>query len=295
MKNLLLLLATLAISPYATSRQFGISLPSLPNSGDVVKVVTAPVTVPVEAGRRAINGEDPTGAVRNAVGSAGHVANGTLDAAQSLEYQIRHEQRRIIEGGLGRGWASAFDVLQANDRIRSEMSYTAGRAIVACAQGQPCTANQLAASVVAGLLRDAYRQYHPYAQKLPSELRLYLSGTVPENVLNYARVVVGNVPSTLPGFLNAGHRIAGAGHAVTVADIIIFDTMPDTKKWNDMKWLLHELKHVGQYLAMGTNAPQVIDRFAYQYVQHYDSIERDAESTASGWISEVWDEDLPSL
>lgn len=295
MKKLIFPIAALAIAPFAASKQFNISLPQLPNSGDVVKVITAPVTVPVEAGRRVINGEDPAGAVTDVQNTAGNVARAALEAAQSVEAQVRQGQRGLIERNLGRSWADAFDVLQANDRIRNEMAYAGGRTAVACMQGQPCTANQLAAFAVAAMLRDAYRQYHPYAQRLSPELQLLLAGTVPDSVLTYARVVAGNVPSTLPGFLNAGHQIAGAGHAVTVADIIIFDRMPDTKNWNDVKWLLHELKHVGQYLAMGRSAPEAIDRFAYQYVQHHDSIERDAENTARAWIAQVWDEDLPGL
>jgi len=139
--------------------------------------------------------------------------------------------------------------------------------------------DQLAAVPVAAAMRDAYKMYAPNAMPLDPQLINYLSRVVPMNVLLSARWTVGNVPNfTVPGFLNAGYEAAGRSHAVTLGNVMIFSQTPDPN--SDLTWMLHEMFHIEQYMRYSMDPLESIDGFAVEYVQHFNSMENEAENAA---------------
>ena len=90
---------------------------------------------------------------------------------------------------------------------------------------------------------------------------------------------------TVPGFLNFGHSAFGSEHAVTVGNVMIFSHMPDLGNEVDMIWLLHELRHIEQYMRYSPSPLESIDGFATDYVQRSNGMGSDAENTARSWHS----------
>lgn len=141
---------------------------------------------------------------------------------------------------------------------------------------------------LAAAMRDAYKTYYAYSSPLDSQLKQYLSIAVPINVLNAARFTVGNTPDfTIPGFLNAGYEAAGNGHAVALANVVIFSRYPNMTDCFDFHWVLHELRHVEQYMSYSADALEAIDGFAVNYISSYNSIEDDADNAANAWIRQL--------
>jgi hypothetical protein len=61
---------------------------------------------------------------------------------------------------------------------------------------------------------------------------------------------------------------------------MIFSRMPDLETRHGWIWLLHELRHVEQYLAYGPGAGKAIDGFAGDYLRRSGEFEQDAHAAA---------------
>jgi hypothetical protein len=98
--------------------------------------------------------------------------------------------------------------------------------------------------------------------------------------------VIGNTPDfTVPGFLNSANEVFGTAHAVTIGNIMIFSRFPDLRYVNDWHWLLHEMRHIDQYMSFSAEALESIDGFAVDYIQNYKSMEHDADAAADAMLA----------
>jgi hypothetical protein len=249
---------------------------------DVARVVTAPIRAPVEATINILRGDDPAAPFRGTLNSAGSVIQQSSQAFQKAHDVFIDAQRNAIRNNLGGDWIHAYDALTASQRVQFELAMTGGKFLGGCMQGQACGVRQLQAAPLAAALRDAYKAYQGFAGPLDSRVIQILSHVVPMNVLQAARITVGATPDmSVPGMLNAGHEVFGGGHAVTIANVIIFSRPINWADLNDWNWLLHELRHVEQYMQYSSNLLESIDGFAVDYMDHYNSIENDAQNTAN--------------
>lgn len=249
--------------------------------GDVVKIVTAPITVPIQATADVLQGRDPTRSANEAAQAAGRTLNNGLNAAQQVHQQIVGVPRAVISNNFGGDWLNAYDVLTASQRVQTEMGFTGGRFLGLCLQTSQCNPNQIVAMPVAASLRDAYKLYLPYSTPLDPRAQAILSRVMPMGIVSGARIAIGNTPNfTLPGFLNYGHERFGSGHAVTIGNLMIFSRPLNSNSLEDWNWLLHELRHIEQYSGYSGNVMEAIDGFSVNYVYHYKSIENDAQGAA---------------
>jgi hypothetical protein len=249
---------------------------------DVAKVVTAPITAPVEATKRLLEGDDPAKVITRPIQAGGRVIQQTVQTADVVKDQVLNVPREAIRNTLGEDWERGFDTLTALQRVQFEMQLTSGRFLGGCLQGQQCDVQAISAMPVAASMRDAYKVYVSYSVPLHPGVQQQVSVVVPGGLLGYSRIAVGNVPDfTVPGFLNAANSTIGNDHAVTLGNLMIFSRWPDLTNCSDIDWLLHELYHVNQYSRYSANVLESIDGFAVDYVGHFNSMEEDARNNAS--------------
>lgn len=261
----------------------------LPTLDDVVRTVVAPVTAPVETTVRILQGDDPGHAVAGPWQAPGRVIDRGSQVFQQANDVFMRVPGDTIERNLGSDWRRAYNILTATQRVQFELATTSGRYLGGCLQGQGCNVNQLVAGPLAASLRDAYKVYWSHSQPFDDQLVQILSRVVPLQVARTARWVVGNTPDyTVPGFLNSGHRLFGGQHAVTIGNIMIFSTMPDLNTYSDWVWLLHELRHIEQYMSFDGEALESINGFAVDYVQHFNGLENDAVNISQTRAAQLW-------
>lgn len=261
----------------------------LPDIGDVVQTIVAPITAPAETTVRILRGDDPAQAVAGPWQAPGRVVQQTSQAFQSAHDIFMRVPRDAIDRNLGSDWREAYDILTASQRIQFEIATTSGRYLGGCLNGQrSCTINQLVAGPLAASLRDAYKVYWSHSAPLPPELIQVLLTVVPSQVVYAARWTLGSTPNfTVPGFLNAGHKAFGGGHAVTIGNVMIFSRMPNLQDADDWRWLLHEMGHIEQYMRYSSDALESIDGFCVDYIQNYNRIEQEAENMATSRQNEM--------
>lgn len=249
--------------------------------GDVVKIVTAPIVVPVQATVDVLQGRDPTRSANEAAQAAGRTLNNGLNAAQQVHNQILNVPRTAIANNFGGDWLQTYDTLTASQRVQTEMGFTGGRFLGHCLETTQCNPNQIVAMPVAASLRDAYKVYMPYSTPLDPRAQAILGRVMPMSIVAGARIAIGNAPNfTLPGFLNYGHERFGSGHAVTIGNLMIFSRPLNSNSLDDWNWLLHELHHIEQYSGYSGNVMESIDGFSVDYVYHYNSMENEAQAAA---------------
>jgi hypothetical protein len=252
---------------------------------DLGKAVAAPITAPAQLARDVIHGRPPDAIVQNQlnirVGAPAVAAGSTLQLIQKGNDIVHSIPRTLISSSLGEDWLRGYDTLTASQRIHQELAFTTGRFLSHCAATGQCSVEQAAAMPVAAALRDAYKTYFTYSQPLPPQLAMMLGRVVPPQVVNAARWSVGNTPDmTVPGFLNSGHTAFGQNHAVTVGNIMIFSSMPNLNRSDDVVWLLHEMFHIEQYMRYSGNPLESIDGFAVDYIRNYSGMEDEAQNNA---------------
>lgn len=249
--------------------------------GDIANVVTAPLRAPTEATIRILQNDDPAQVVTSPLQAGGRIVERGSQELQNAQNVINQVPREAIRQTLGDDWVTAYNALTSSQRVQFELATTSGRYLGGCMQGRSCDINQLTAAPVAAALRDAYKVYAPYSVPLHPQLQRVLERVVPFQVLSAARIVVGAMPDlSVPGMLNAGYEVARGGHAVTIGNVIIFSRPLNFNDLNDWNWLLHELRHVEQYMSYSSDVFESIDGFAVNYIAHYNSVENDAQNAA---------------
>lgn len=253
--------------------------------GDALNDAVNTVTAPVQDTVKVLQGDDPATVVQNRIDQQGQVIQHTMDAAEEVHDKVLSVSRQAIASTLGDDWAQDFDTLTSSERVQFEMQLTAGRFLGGCLHGQPCSVQQISAMPLAAALRDAYKVYWPYSGSLDPQLQQFLSPAVPWQVLQTARISIGGSPDlTVPGMLNAGYEAFNQGHAVTIGNIMIFSHNLDFNDCRDVHWLIHELRHVSQYMGYSSDVLESIDGFAVDYMTSYNSMEDDAEGAAVAGI-----------
>lgn len=124
------------------------------------------------------------------------------------------------------------------------------------------------------MLEQAYSIYDKYAEPLPFDLKMVLSRVVDKAILNRARVVIDRTPNNVAGIANAlNHNFTSQIYAVTIDDIIIFSSKPNSDLSGYLQWV-HELTHVEQYQRWG------MLEFAARYTKDFDEVEAEAFTVA---------------
>lgn len=255
---------------------------------DIADIALAPITAPFEATKAIIEGDDPTKVVTDPIQSGGRVINQVVQDVERVHDVISQSSRDLISNNLGDDWARGFDILTSSQRISFEMQMTGGRFLGDCLQSGQCDVRKVAALPVAAAMRDAYKMYIDYSSPLDPQLQQYLSVVVDWRVVSQARITVGSTPDfTIPGFLNAAYEASGSGHAVTLGNLMVFSRQPDLSTCDDFIWLLHEMRHIQQYMGYSNNVLESIDGFAVDYIDNYGGMEDDAEATAQQQILQL--------
>jgi hypothetical protein len=250
--------------------------------GSAAQIIIDTSTAPIRIPEQILRGDNPASVLTGQFRSAGETIERASDVFQQAQSTFSNIPRDTISRSLGPEWRDAFDILTASQRVQFELATTSGRFFGRCLQGQQCDVATLAAAPLAAAMRDAYKVYIGHSAPLGPELIDALSSVMPRNILINARFVIGIVPNfTIPGFLNAAHQATGSGHAVTLANLMVFSEMPNPNAQEGLTWLLHELRHIEQYARYSSDYLEAIDGFAIDYLQRYRSLEDDAESNAS--------------
>ena len=256
--------------------------------GDVIKVVTAPIAVPIQATADVLQGRDPTRSANEAAQAAGRTLQNGVNATQQVHNQIMNVPRGVIANNFGDDWLNAYDTLTAAQRVQTEMGFTSGRFLGHCLQTAQCNPGQVLAMPIAASLRDAYKIYLPYSVPLDPRLQMLLGRVMSPYIAGSVRVAFGATPNfTLPGFLNYGHTRFGNDHAVTIGNLIIFSRAPNLTDANDAQWFLHEIHHVEQYASHSGDVLEAIDGFSIDYLNHWHSMENQADNSANQRLIQI--------
>lgn len=279
-KKVIGLAAVVALAVLPTSVAQALSLGDV--VGDIARVVTAPIIAPADATIKILRGDNPTTALTGPMQSAGRIIQQGSTQYQRAQSVFMNVPRDAIRNHLGGDWVRAYDLLTASERVKYELATTSGRFLGKCLQGQRCTVEEVTAAPLAAAMRDAYKVYIGHSAPIHPNVGRILSYVVPPQVLAAARITVGAVPDfSVPGMLNAAHEAAGRGHAVALGNLIIFSRPLNFADLGDWNWLLHELRHIEQYMAFSMDALEAIDGFAVNYMYHHQSVEDDAQSSAN--------------
>lgn len=125
-------------------------------------------------------------------------------------------------------------------------------------------------------MRAARARHYTNSSPIPEDVKNALRGNFNESTLNRARYSIGTIEITLPNFIGQGAKFMGGdSYAVTVDDIIVFNTNPGSYI-NNANWWAHEMTHVQQYERMG------VETFAFNYMRDAgNSLESEAVNNAN--------------
>jgi hypothetical protein len=175
----------------------------------------------------------------------------------------------------------SFDRLKENykigtftNRYYSDLANAGAQNINGILQGQ--NPFQLFAAPLAAAIRAAKERYSSSSMPLPDDVKNALRNYFSQSTLDRARYAIGNVEITLPNFIGKGAKFMGNdGYAVTVDNIIVFNTNPGSY-YSNANWWAHEITHVQQYGQLG------IETFSFNYARDFGrSIESEAVNNAN--------------
>jgi hypothetical protein len=142
---------------------------------------------------------------------------------------------------------------------------------------------QLGSQALAGMLRRAHDYYAGAGHPLPDAVKVLLSITFSQELLDRARVVdsdaEGSVPAILRELQASFGEAVGGEYAVTVGDLIAFSEIP---KPSEIDFWAHELRHVVQYRQLGG-----IDAFAAAYTRDFKKLEGEASAASRQGVNDA--------
>jgi hypothetical protein len=176
---------------------------------------------PTKVPRAILNGKNPIEAKvdqkREQGTAAGRVVRDGTQAVGELHATIVDLHRDRIRRTFGPEWVRAYDLLHAPQRTGFEAAMSGSRLLGHCLQGDRCTVEEIAAMPLAEALRDAWKEYAPYARPLPLGIQHKLRRVLPPEIVAGVRYVVADLPDlTVLGMLNAANGAFGTEHAVTI-------------------------------------------------------------------------------
>lgn len=236
------------------------------------KIVTAPTETVINAGQ-AIIGSKPASDIFNPVKDLAASTAQTSDAVLSPQRYLYNKAQQFASEVGGSPGEFIFDIGTFTSRYYGELANAGIQSATGVLQGQ--NPLNMAAAPLAAAIHAARERYLGTAKPLPDDVKASLRGYFPDEVLNVAKYVVGNIEITLPNFIGRGQKFMGNHHAVVVGDIIVFNVSPPSFS-DDAFWWAHEITHIQQYQRMG------IESFAFQYVVNLGrSIEEEADNNAA--------------
>jgi hypothetical protein len=241
------------------------------------RVATFPVTAPTETiinSGRFIAGQTGPGAIispyRRVARSSGQLLGSSVRLA-AFPYQQLNRRAQYIANLAGEPGAFVFDISTFTNRYFNELGISAGNsAALLLQQSNPLL---VVATPLAAAIHAARERHIRNARPIPASVRESLSPYFPWQVLNRAKYAVGRTDITFSNFIDQLHRFEGDDFAVTVDDIIVFNTDPGDFQ-NDPEWWAHEMTHVEQYWRWG------VESFAYNYMVDHSAVEAEADNRA---------------
>ncbi|WP_201313197.1 DUF4157 domain-containing protein [Dyella sp. EPa41] len=195
---------------------------------------------------------------------------------QDFFYRRALQYSQDIDGDSG---SFMFDVATFNSQLMNELGSASINATANVLRGEDPL--QLVGAPLAGAIRAARQRFSGKARPLPEDVARALAPYFDPSVLARAKYAVGNVEITLPTMIGQSYRLMGSDYAVTVDDIIVFNTSPPSIEENP-DWWAHEMTHVRQYAAMG------VEEFAWNYVRDFgQSLESEARGNGGNIAQQI--------
>lgn len=177
-----------------------------------------------------------------------------------------------IAGILGSDAAKAAETIIATTQLPVLLISNLAGDSLTIVEGKADIADILG-SPLASLIRQAHEVYNEFASPLPMEIKLILSGIVSREILNHAKFIIDANPNNVAGLINKINGSSNQNHAVTIDNIIVFNSPPAKTVAGYALWV-HELKHVQQYKDKG------VLEFAADYTKNHGELEDEATSAA---------------
>jgi hypothetical protein len=209
----------------------------------------------------------------NVVNQTGGAVSATATDLTQVQNDLFQKAQQFVQNTTGNTGAFIFDLGTFTNQYATQLASSAGQTAGAILQGE--NVFQITAAPLAAAIRAANVRYSGVAMSIPDDVKQALQNYFPASVLNDAKYAVGSTQITLPNFIGQGQAFFGNDYAVTVNDIIVFNTDPGSYA-SHANWWAHELTHVLQYQRWG------IEKFAYLYIKDLgSSIESEAVNNAA--------------
>lgn len=198
---------------------------------------------------------------------------------------ISPEQLELLRESFGAGAAAAVGDVKLPKVVTVETVDPPDDPLADLLGTQPELA-RIGGMALAQAMHQAHTDYAGAGGRLPAGVRVLLSLSFPEEVLDRVRVVDTEAEGSLPAIINEiqtryGEAAAGGQSAVTIDDVIAFSEIPDASA---IDFWAHEVQHVVQFRKLGG-----IDGFAAQYARDYRKLEADANEVAEKALADAHD------
>jgi hypothetical protein len=237
----------------------------------IVKTTTAPTTVVVNAAQAAVGQKSPDeifDPYRKAASSVGDAVSSTSNMAQNPQNFLYEKAEEFVQKTSGDPGSFVFDVATFNYQLNNKLAASGAQASANVLRGE--NPLEVTAAPLAAAIHAAREKFISSARPLPQDMINALRGQFDDTTLQRARYSIGNVQITLPSIIGQGNRMMGQDYAVTVDDVIVFNTNPPPFASNPI-WWTHELTHIQQYSRWG------VERFAWEYARDFGhSVENEA-------------------
>lgn len=236
----------------------------------IVAVTTAPAKTILAGTKAVITGTSMSKALdpaKDAAASVSAVPKIVTSVAAWPQEQI-YKAAKSAASIAGKPGDFVFDVATFADKYQRDLMKTSGQIATNTLLGQ--SPLQFLSMPLAAAIHEARDAHIGSAKPLPADVKAGLSSFFTADVLNRARYTVGRVEITLPNGIAKTQKLFGRDYAVTVDDVIVFNTDPGSFSDNPGHWA-HETLHTQQYQQWG------VEQFALNYVTNSSSVEDAAE------------------
>ena len=189
------------------------------------------------------------------VNSTGIAISSSIQSVTGLQQNVFQKAQQFAQQTTGNTGAFIFDLGTFTSQYCSELVSSSALGVGSILQG--ANIFEITAAPLAAAIRAGNSRYSSIAMPIPDNIKQLLNRYFSKSVLDNARYTIGSTQITLPNFIGQGQAFFGKDYAVTVDNIIVFNTNPQNK----IMWWVHELTHVDQYERWG------IEKFAYLYLK----------------------------
>jgi hypothetical protein len=244
--------------------------------GDIAKVAVQTVVAPAQSvinAAKVVTGNGNVSSVYKpyvaVVNSTGGAISSSTQTISGVQQDLFQKAQQFVQQTTGNTGAFIFDLGTFTNQYCSQLAASSSQGVGAVLQGE--NVFEITAAPLAAAIRAGNSRYASVAMPIPNNIKQLLQPYFNPSVLANAKYAVGSTQITLPNFIGQGQALFGNDYAVTVDNIIVFNTDPQ----NRLEWWAHELTHVDQYQRWG------IEKFAYYYLKDLGkSIETEAVNHA---------------